>query len=48
MINNKLSSTKQFGSINEAFWERRLCEWLRRENRWQIISALHFLLVKQV
>jgi len=36
-----------FNSMNETFWTRWLCEWRRRKNRWQILSAL-FLVVKRV
>jgi len=38
MINNQLRTQKHSG-MNETFWTRRLCEWRRRENRWQIGSA---------
>mgnify|MGYP007133207991 FL=1 len=42
MIKNKLSTTKQLGSMNEAFWARRLREWRRGENRWQIVHCWGF------
>ena len=37
---------KHFSLMNETFWTRRLWEWRRSENRWQIVSALCFLVVK--
>ena len=37
VFNDQLSTTpKHFGLMIEMFWRRRLCEWRRRENRWQI------------
>ena len=39
---------KQYGSKNEAFWTWRLREWQRCENRWQIVFALHFSVLKRV
>ena len=39
---------KQYGSMNEECWTRRLQEWRCRDNRWQIVSAVRFLVVKRV
>ena len=47
VFNDKQSTQyhkKHSSLINEMFWTRWLCEWRRRENRWQIGSACFFVL----
>ena len=36
---------KYFGSMNEAFWTRRLCEWQRREK--QVTNRLPIVVFSQ-
>ena len=49
LISNQpsITKTKHLSSMHEPFLIRRFCEWRRRENRWQIVSAL-CLVVKRV
>ena len=34
--------------MNEMFSTRRFCEWRRRENRWQIVFTLPFVLLENL